>query len=157
VSTWDSIAWFPICVGLTGVGLVLSWLIWRKSGVRRGSRAAAWSLLPLAAYLTGAIVLIGRIGSAVVRFAGSFVFSPKSWAGVCLFGIAALAFLASGGLPMLPWGKRRKAKKAKNGSPAAAPGPPTVPAVAASRKRNAGAEDDDLGDVQEILRRHGIS
>jgi len=54
--------------------LVLSWLTWRRRGVRRGIRAAAWSLLPLALYLTGSILLVGRIGSAVVNFAQSFVF-----------------------------------------------------------------------------------
>jgi len=69
MTVWDQIAWAPICIGLTAVGLVASWLLWRRKGPARGLRAGAWSLLPLAAYLTGGIVLIGRIGSAVGRFA----------------------------------------------------------------------------------------
>ena len=71
MNTWNSIAWFPLCVGLTGVGLVLSWFAWRRKGARRGIQAVAWSLLPLALYLTGAIELVGKIGSAVVQFASS--------------------------------------------------------------------------------------
>ena len=105
MNTWNSIAWFPICVGLTGVGLVLSWFTWRRGAVRRAIRGVAWSLLPLALYLTGSILLVGRIGSAVVQFASSFVFSPKTWAGVILFGLSALIFLTSGGVPRL---RRRK-------------------------------------------------
>src|SRR5260370_4318329 len=111
VNTWNSIAWFPICVGLTGVGLALSWLTWRRRGVRQGVRAAAWSSLPLALYLTGSILLVGRIGSAVVNFAQSFVFSPKTWSGVALFVVAALIFLVSGGIPLLSSVRRRAKKK----------------------------------------------
>src|SRR5712691_3433958 len=175
MTVWDQIAWAPICIGLTAVGLVASWLLWRRKGPARGLRAGAWSLLPLAAYLTGGIVLIGRIGSAVVRFAAGFAFSPKSWAGVILFGGSALLFLATGGLPLLRWRKSRgKGKKetAAATGPAAAPavtgkgkkavavpatGGPPLPAAAGQAKQAAAVQaDDDFGDVQEILRRRGI-
>jgi len=179
VNTWNSIAWFPICVGLTGVGLVLSWFTWRRRGVRRGVRAAAWSLLPLALYLTGSILLVGRIGSAVVNFAQSFVFSPKTWSGVALFVVAALIFLVSGGIPLLSSARRRaKKKELKQADSAAATttargavAVPTgrdnpasaetktvaTPARAAKRGKGAAADDDGLdADVSEILRRRGI-
>src|ERR1700735_1326449 len=109
MNTWNSIAWFPLCAGLTGVGLILSWFTWRRRGLRRGIRAAAWSLLPLALYLTGSILLVGRIGSAVVQFASSFVFSPKTWAGVILLCLSAVIFLTSGGIPRAR--RRRRADK----------------------------------------------
>ena len=48
MNTWNNIAWFPICIGLTAAGLVLSWLTFRRRGLRRGIRGGAWSLLPLA-------------------------------------------------------------------------------------------------------------
>src|ERR1700728_4492975 len=111
MNTWNSIAWFPLCAGLTGVGLVLSWFTWRRRGLRRGIRAAAWSLLPLALYLTGSILLVGRIGSAIVQFSSAFVFSPKTYAGVILFVLAAVIFLVSGGIPVLSSKKRRARKK----------------------------------------------
>jgi hypothetical protein len=154
MTVWDQIAWAPICIALTAAGLVASWLIWRSKGPQRGIRAGAWSLLPLAAYLTGAIKLIGRIGSAVVQFAAGFAFSPKSWAGVILFGGSALLFLATGGLPLLRWRKSRG--KGKKGT--ADTGRAPVPAVAGKASRaEAAVPDDDLGDVEEILRRRGIS
>jgi len=171
MSTWNSIAWFPLCVGLTGVGLVLSWFAWRRKGARRGIQAVAWSLLPLALYLTGAIELVGKIGSAVVQFASAFVFSPKTWAGVALFGLIALIFLVFGGIPLLS-GKKRRAKKkelkqqsaAGGTAAAAAPGGREVaqvgaakPAKAAKRGKGAAPDDGLDDDVAEILRRRGIS
>ena len=175
MSVWTSIGG-AVCVAITAVGLIASWRIWRKSGAGRGIRAAAWSLIPLAAYLVGAVGLLGRIVSAVVRFAGSFVFSPKSWAGVAVLGVVVVLFLASGGLPLLNWRKareRRKQAKAKARADAAddsrqavavgirsapvgtAPAPRTA-APAPTAAAPSAAADDDMSDVQEILRRRGI-
>lgn len=173
MNTWNSIAWFPLCVGLTGVGLVLSWFTWRRKGPRRALQAVAWSLLPLALYLTGAIELVGRMGSAIVQFASSFVFSPKTWAGVALFVLIALIFVTFGGIPMLTGKKRRARKKelkqqsAAGGAPSVSAGSPTravaqvgagKPAKQAKPAKGGAADDDGLdADVAEILRRRGIT
>jgi cytochrome c oxidase assembly factor CtaG len=163
MSTWESISWAPICFGLTIAGLIVSWLAWRRRGVLAGSRGVAWSLLPLAAYLTGAILLVGRIGSAIVRFAGSFVFSPRSWAGVVLFGLAAVLFLGTGGLPLLRWRRRRASGRAQpraaqaGGQRAAAVSTGLSGPVTDSAKRTSAGEDDDFAEVAEILKRRGIS
>ena len=176
MNTWNSIAWFPLCAGLTGVGLVLSWFTWRRRGLRRGIRAVAWSLLPMALYLTGSILLVGRIGSAVVQFASSFVFSPKTWAGVILLCLSAAIFLTSGGVPRLRRKKRggkgdEKSEKevGRNpGSPAVTTaGNRAVAQVGAAPKQakpakqgkqGKGGDDDSLDpEVAAILRRHGIS
>jgi len=158
VSSWNAFFWGPLCYGLTAVGLVLSFFLWRRHGARRGTRAVAWSLIPLAAYLTGAILLIYRIVSAIVRFAGSFVFSPTRWAGLILFTLAALLFLVSGGLPSR---KERARRKQERHSVPAAGGPPAPVSTAKKQGKPAsrdGAAGDGLDDdVQEILRRRGIS
>jgi hypothetical protein len=161
MSVWSSIGG-AVCVAVTAVGLILSWLTWRRNGAVRGMRAVAWSLLPLAAYLTGAVLLLGRLVNAVVRFAGSFVFSPKAWAGIVVVGIAAALFLSSGGLPLLNWRKARARRKAaaeggggrKSRGTAPQGSPPAVDGRKAPVPR--GPEDDDMSDVQEILRRRGI-
>ena len=82
MSTYDKIAWLPLCAGLTGLGLVLSYFAYRRRGAGSGLRWAAWSLLPLAAYLTGSIEMFWKMGVAVGDFAKAFVFSPKVWAGI---------------------------------------------------------------------------
>ena len=170
--TWTTIVSLPLCAALTAAGLALSWLTWRRKGVRRGIRAAAWSLLPLAAYLTGAVPMLWRVGSAIANFAQGFVFSPRTWAGVILFCLSALIFLTSGGIPRLSRKKRRASKKAVNQEPAdtgkavtPGQGNRAVAQVGAAKtakpaKQGKGGSGDDDGldpEVSAILRRHGIS
>jgi hypothetical protein len=169
MGVWSSIGG-AICVAVTALGLVWSYRIWRKDGWHRGLRAIAWSLVPLAAYLVGAVGLIGRLVNAVVIFAGSLVFSPRTYAGVIVVIVAVLLFLLSGGLPLLKERKERKRRKAEKaaarrareaGQPAAAAGPATkaVEPRKAGAKQAApgGGADDDMSDIEEILRRRGIS
>jgi hypothetical protein len=169
MNTWNSIAWFPICVGLTAVGLVLSWFAFRRRGLRSGIRGVAWSLIPIALYLTGSILLVGRIGSAIVQFASAFVFSPKTYAGVILLALALVSFVVSGGIPLVSSKKRRARKKElkqqgkAGGEPKAATGPGNraVAQVGAAKQSQGGKGGDaDTGlddDVMEILRRRGIN
>src|SRR5215469_16023742 len=120
MSTYDKIAWLPLCAGLTGLGLVLSFLVMRRRGLGSGLRWAAWSLLPLAAYLTGAIEMFWKMGIAVGDFAKGFVFSAQVWAGIAVAGLSAVLFVVSGRM------RRRRVKRGQDkqavGAPAAAPG-----------------------------------
>ena len=170
MSTYDKIAWLPLCGGLTGLGLVLSFLVMRRRGLGSGLRWAAWSLLPLAAYLTGAIEMFWKMGIAIGDFAKGFVFSAQVWAGIAVAGLSAVLFVVSG--PM----RRRQVKRGPDKQPASAtvgvPGrelaartAPVATAATAKAKapvkapkgKSAAADDDDLGDVEDILRRHGIT
>jgi hypothetical protein len=172
VHTWTTIVSLPLCAALTAAGLVLSWFTWRRRGARRGIRLAAWSLLPLAVYLTGAVPMLWRVGSAIATFAEGFVFSPKTWAGLALFAVALVVFVVSGGLPLVSGRKRRggqaelKRDAATDGArPVAGEGPRAIakpPAtvakpVKAGKQGKAGADDGLDDDVMEILRRRGIS
>jgi hypothetical protein len=151
----------------------------RRRGIGSGLRGAAWSLLPLAAYLTGAIEMFWKMGVAIGDFATGFVFSPKVWSGIAVAGFSALLFVVSGPL------RRRRVKRGQEpratetaagpagALSAATPGrqlttrsdPKTartapVPAkapVKARKGKGADDDDDDLGDVADILRRHGIN
>jgi hypothetical protein len=167
MSTWNSIGG-AICVAISAAGLITSWLVWRKKGAISGMRGIAWSLIPLAAYLTNSVLLIGRIAGAIGRFAGAFVFSPKSWAGVIVLAVAVLLFFTSGGLPLLNWRKARERRKVASRAAQAdgtavqgtgtAPG--SQPALAAPRRKAAAARpadaDDDMSEVEAILRQRGI-
>jgi hypothetical protein len=178
MSTYDQIAWLPLCGGLTGLGLVLSYLAYRRRGLGTGLRWAAWSLLPLAAYLTGSIEMFWKMGVAVGDFAKGFVFSPKVWAGIALAGLAVVLFVVSGPMRRRGVDRGQDQQAAESGTgralgrdPAAAgrgqlatrpaatvPAPDPAKAPAKGRKaRNAADDDDDLADVADILRRHGIT
>jgi hypothetical protein len=172
MSTYDKIAWLPLCGGLTGLGLVLSYIAMRRRGLGAGLRGAAWSLLPLAAYLTGAIEMFWKMGAAIGDFAKGFVFSAQVWSGIIVAGVAAVLFVVSGSV------RRRRvkqgqdqqgvtAKTAAGSGREIAPKTPktaqvatTAPAGAPAKARkgkSAAADDDDLGDIEDILRRHGIT
>lgn len=181
MSTYDKIAWLPLCGGLTGLGLVLSYLAMRRRGIGSGLRGAAWSLLPIAAYLTGSIEMFWKMGVAVGDFAKGFVFSPRVWSGIALAGVAVVLFMLSGPLRRrrVERGQDQRAAQAGSGpagtlarKPAvggqlatrpagsmaaagSAAGSASAPAKARKGKRT--DDDDDLGDVADILRRHGIT
>ena len=175
--SYQQIAWLPLCAGLTGLGLVLSYLAMRRRGVGSGLRWAAWSLLPLAIYLTGSTEMFWKIGVAVGDFAKGFIFSPRVWSGIAVAGLAVVLFIVSGPLRRGKVSRGQDAKAAESAAgpagslPASAargqlatrPGA-TVPAAApakapakARKAKNADDDDDDLGDVADILRRHGIT
>jgi hypothetical protein len=160
MSTYNSISWLPLAGGLTLLGLILSWVAWRRRGAAAGLRGVAWSLLPLAAYLTGAIKMLWQMGAAIGDFAASFVFSPRVWAGVVVALAAGVLFAVSGGLRRIRKGKSSGAAAEQPGRPAP-PGQPSQPTKAlkpASKtpKKGSSKDDDGLGDAAEVLRRMGI-
>ena len=178
--SYSSIFWLPLCAALTALGLVVTYSVGRRRGSRAMLRGAAWSLIPLAAYLTGSIQMFWKIGDAIGNFASGFVFSPVKWAGIAVAGLCVVLFLAGGGR------KRRKAARAKAAArsaeksdrKAAAPAPSPAglapagatatlpvarqaepaktPAPAAKGSRKAAPVDDDMNDIEEILRKRGI-
>ena len=178
MSTYNAIAWLPLCAGLTGIGLIASWFAYRRRGLGSGLRGVAWSLLPLAIYLTGSIEMFWKIGTAIGTFATSFAFSLKVWSGVGVAALAAVLFVVSAA------GRRRKrAQRARGQVPAGdQPGRTAVDGTAgAARDGTAGRDgakgsprkelatkpvragkgalddDDDMAGVEDILRRHGIN
>ena len=153
--SYNELPWLPLCGGLTLLGLIASWVVWRRRGAAAGLRGVAWSLLPLAAYLTKAVRMLWQIGSAIGSFASSLILSPQVWAGVAVTGLAVVLFVVSGTLR----GRTRKAGvPSADGPGRPASPPPGAPGGKALKpaKSKAPAADDDLGDVADILRRHGI-
>jgi hypothetical protein len=182
--SYSSIAWLPLAAGLTILGLVLSYLTYRRRGLRPALMGTAWSLLPIAAYLTGAIEMLWKVGVAIGQFGTGFVFSPEKWAGIGVTGLAIALFLAAGGRP-----RRRAAREARQAARAdrraeaegssappalakarTAPGTQVMPAerqrvpvertaapaAAKGSRKAAPADDDDMKDIEDILRKRGI-
>jgi hypothetical protein len=157
--TYSQIEWLPITAGLAILGLIVSFFVWRRRGVGAGLRGVAWSLLPVAAYLIGAIELLWRFGSAIASFASSFVFSPRVWAGIIVALVSVLLFVVSGRLRSRARrrsGGQAAPKAAGAGAGATATAGKPGKAVAAPKRQPAVVDDDVLGDAAEVLRRHGI-
>ncbi|MFC7584224.1 cellulose synthase [Nonomuraea antimicrobica] len=137
-------------------------------------RVTAWALLPLAAFLTGALQALWTVGTTVAGFVTGLVFNPGVWAGVALAGLSVVLFVVSGVIRgrKLSAGRKndadppseRSARPAAGQSPQApAPGRPAASGPAATRPQPAvnakqqGKGDDDFADIEELLKRRGIS
>lgn len=136
----DSAAWAALMGALTVLSGLLTVRAFRRRGMASGVRGVAITLLPPAAWLTGTLEMFTEIAGSVTDWATGLVFNPFVWMGTALFGTSAALFLVSGRLRGLP--------AAKDGR--------TTPGVAGGRA-SASAPDDDLADIEDLLRKHGIN
>ena len=184
MSGYSSIAWLPLAAGLTVLGLILSYVVWRRSGTRPALRVVAVSLLPIAAYLTGSIEMLWKIGAAIGQFGSGFVFSPMKWAGIGVTGLAIALFLAAGGRSRRRAAReaRRAARGDRKGAAEGSSAPPALgkaktaagtqilpterqrvpanraPAATSAKgsRKSALPDDDDMKDIEDILRKRGL-
>jgi hypothetical protein len=146
----DDAAWLALTAVLTVLGAL--WTV--RQGRRHGSAAAvrgvAITLLPAALLLTGTLRLGTRIVDAVLDWATSLVFNPLLWFGVGLAGLSVVLFGVSGAMARRSPGKD------------ATTGPGEVPrkkrdALPPSTGPGAPVLDDDLADIEAILKKRGIT
>jgi hypothetical protein len=140
-ATIDSTTWAALALVLTIIGAALSWVAWQRRGLAAGVRGLAWTLVPIAAWLTGTLKLAVNIIDDVTHWASRLVFSPSVWLGVIVAGASAVLFVASGLMR-----KRVRPKAA-------------APAVTGTSTRQPKKRDDDLddmADIEAILKKHGI-
>ena len=139
----DDAAWAALTLSLTVLGGIWTWISFQRRGLSSGLRALAFTLLPLAAYLTKTLQMFTKIVNAVTSWATTLVFNPFVWAGVVLAGLSAVLFVTSG---------RMRARERATVAPANAPravGP-------AKAGRPALADDDDMAEIEALLRKRGI-
>lgn len=129
--------WLPWTIALSGVGLAAAWWAWRRRDVAAVVRRLGWALLPWAVLLLGLFSLVFRVVDATTDWATRFVFNPAAWLGVLLTLLA---------LGMVGFGSRLRDRRG---------GSATKPLPLAARR--SGSSDEDLADVEAILRKHGIS
>lgn len=155
----NDVSWGALALTLTLIGCLWTWWAWRHRGVLAGVRGIAWTMLPVAAWLTGVLPLLGQVTSAVTHWATRLVFSPVVWLGITLAGTSFMILAVTGVL------ERRRA-------PAELPATDSAPAVGSRRtKRRAPTDaaqgsaratsdapgaDDDFSDIEALLRQRGI-
>jgi hypothetical protein len=176
---------------------VLTVIYGRRRSIRAMLHGAAWSLIPIAAYMTGSTLMFWRIGVAIGDFASSFVFDTLRWAGIGVAALIVVLFLVAGGRDRRRGARaarteRRGAASARGarkkdqgrvpeggaaavtsgaentglaGIPGATAGRDAVPSKGQSRKPDAARRgkaapaadnDNDMADIEEILRKRGI-
>lgn len=144
---------------LTVIFALITLWAFRARGAAAGIRGLAVTLLPAAAWLTGSLDLFTGIGNAMVDWARATVRTNQVWGGIGAFAAAVLLWLIGTRMRTSAVARARSAKREKDshmatGAVANYGGQPTRPAQSSTPVAPAA---DDLGDVEDILRRRGIS
>jgi hypothetical protein len=140
----DDASWAALTLSLTVLGGIWTWLSFRRRGVASGLRALAFTLLPLAAYLTKTLRMFTRIAQAIGDWAVSLAWNPMVWAGVALAGVSVVLFVVSGALRSRQVGKADGSGRSLRAGRTPDAGPRAV------------AGDDDLAEIEALLRKRGI-
>lgn len=148
----DQGAYLALAAALTVLGAIWTWVAFRRRGLGAGTKALGWTLLAPAAYLTGLLRAGGRIVDAIADWAARLVFSPTVWVG---FGVAALAVVLIFVARVLP--TKEKPSRAARKEAGAAPGPSAVAAPKPAKGGPVVDDDEDMADVNDILKKYGIS
>jgi len=142
----DDVSWGALALSLTVLGGIYTWWALRHRGVTAAVRAAGLTLLPIAAWMTGLLEVFGDVADTFTHWFTRLVFSPTVWLGVIIF---VVAFVLIGGANMVsrrvdpkPAKSRRKADQPKAVAPTSNPDP---------------LIDDEMAEIQAILKKRGIS
>lgn len=148
----DEVTWAALTAVLTALGAAWTWYAFRHRGAASGLRGAGLTLLQPAAWLTGTLEMFSEIGGSIADWATDLVFSPRVWAGVILTGLAVVLLVVSGILRdrALAAGTSDK----RRATPAAGE-KDELPAT--SNESTSPLAEDDMSEVEAILRRRGIS
>ena len=148
----DEAAWTALAITLTAVGGLYTVWAWRRRGLVPALRGAALTLLVPAAYLTRTLEMFTRIGDAVADWALGLALSPTVWAGAVLAGLAAVLLVVAGFLGSR--GDRDRPARRDRGT---ADDQRRSPAAVDRGGKGEPAIDDDLADIEALLRKRGIS
>ncbi|MGZ4448339.1 MAG: hypothetical protein ACXVW1_08845 [Nocardioides sp.] len=148
----DDVTWAALTLVLTALGGTWTWYAFRHRGTASGLRAAGITLLPAAAWLTDTLRMFTRIASAVADWATHLVLDPLVWVGIALAGVSVVLLtvagvlrdreLARGGHE--PRSVRRTRRRGNHPATTREAGAPAV-------------GDDDMADIEALLRKRGIS
>ncbi len=139
-------SWGALALALTALGGIYTWWALRHRGFAAAVRAAGFTLLPLAAWMTGLLQVFGTVTNAFLHFFTRLVFSPLVWLGVIVFVVAFVLIGASNFVTRhqepAPDKRKQRGSKPKAVGPATRPDP---------------LIDDEMAEIQAILKKRGIS
>jgi hypothetical protein len=138
--SYNTFVWLPNALVLTALLAAVAVWRWRRKGALVGLRWVGVAMLPLALYALGLFQLIWTVSLAVSRFATGFVFRPSVWFGL-VFALVAVALI------VLP----RKVERRLGGATTPAP-----KQITRSKGRSSAGDDDDMREIEEILKKHGL-
>ena len=155
----DQATWAALTATLTIAGAIWTWASFRRHGAATALRALAFTLLPAVAWLTGTLEMVTLIAGSVSSWATSLVFDPRTWSGIALAGVAMVLWVVSGVLRdrQLSRGEQAAGQvgTSRRGiSPKKSAG--KSPKKSTETSASTGPVDDDLADIEAMLRKRGI-
>ena len=157
----DEATWAALAAVLTVAGLAWTWVAFRRRGVANGLRALGFALLPAAAWLTGTLRMFTEVAQAVGRWAGGLVLDPAVWTGISLAGLSIVLFVVSGYLRDRQLARGRAA--GRGGAVAGREPGEELPEASSTRtapgagRRSSAPADPEMAEIEELLRKRGIS
>jgi hypothetical protein len=142
----NDVSWGALALALTGLGGIYTWWALRHRGFSAAVRAAGITLLPLAAWMTGLLQVFGTVSNAFLHFFTRLVFSPLVWLGVLLFVVAFVLIGASNVVRRRQEPEAQVRKRRADTPKAVRRAPEHDPLI-----------DDEMAEIQAILKKRGIS
>ncbi|MCP3421534.1 hypothetical protein [Nocardioides pinisoli] len=149
----EGTTWAALTAALTVAGAIWTWIAFRRRGSANGLRALGFTLLPAAAWLTGTLEMVVEIAGSVTDWATSLVFDVRTWVGVGLAGLAVVLWVVSGIIR-----DRQLARGQAAGEGRKAGGRGALPEASSTRTgpTSRPAVDDEMADIEALLRKRGI-
>ena len=150
----DGATWAALTATLTLLGLAWTWIAFRRRGTTAALRALGFTLLPVAAFLTGTLEMFTEIAGSVTDWATSLVFNPVTWAGIGLGGLGIVLIVLAGVLRDRQLGRAAGAPDAEvTGSTRRR----AVPEASSTRApRQEPVVDDEMAEIEALLKKRGI-
>lgn len=149
----EGTTWAALTAALTVAGAIWTWIAFRRRGAANGLRALGFTLLPAAAWLTGTLEMVTEIAGSVTDWATSLVFDVRTWVGVGLAGLAVVLWFVSGIIR-----DRQLARAQAAGAGRTSDSRDALPEASSTRNgpTSRAAVDDEMADIEALLRRRGI-
>ena len=145
----NDVSWGALAFALAVLGGLYTWRAWHRRGLGAAVRGAGFTLLPVAAWLTGSLELFGNYVDDTGRWLTRLAFNPVVWFGVALAVLSVLLIGVGGVLAgrAEPTTTRKRTSERKGRSAlGAAPQPKGGPVV-----------DDEMAEIEALLKKRGIS
>jgi hypothetical protein len=145
----DDVSWGALAMSLTVLGGIYTWWALRHRGFTAAVRAAGFTLLPLAAWMTGLLQVFGDVADSFAHWFTRLVFSPTVWLGVIVFVVAVV--MISGANAVSRRLDPKPAKSRRGGDKG------DQPKAVKATSRPDPLIDDEMAEIQAILKKRGIS
>lgn len=152
----------PLAVGLTLLGILLTIIAGRRGHRGRAVQGVGLALAPVALYFSGLLRLLWDAVVAVGNWAGRIILSPAVWFGLSLLGVCVVLWVVGGFLARRA-PRKTKAVTGPDGGARKGPAAGARKSVAArpAGKTNQGQAappvDDDMAEIEALLKNRGIS